>query len=244
MTFTRNESNKNPHQIGRIDMYRRSTVTRIVSAAALLSSAAATASAVPQFVQSTDTPHCDPLMSLSLVDELGLPAVFPFGERIDSFALPTNLSACPSHDNPNIPNVIVTIINLNPFTFSDLHYVADPTNATGLPGTSIGNEDGLVNGGQAFRIDMVGVNTPLSGESMTVDGLFQPGEIWRFVIDDYVNTGGIPASAFLSIGVGAASGGPPSSGSIIGLPIPEPGVMGLAGSTVVPLLRRRRRGRV
>jgi hypothetical protein len=212
----------------------------VASAVALTVSSAALA--VPQVVQSQDTPHCDVLMPLTLVDELGLPTVFPFGERIDAAATFTQQSACPSHDNPTIPNVVVQMTNLNPFTFFDVHYVADP-NIPGAIGTSISNEDGLVNAGQAFRIDNVGINKPLLGESIVNDGLFQPGEVWRFVIDDYVNTAGLPASNFLSIGVGAASPGPPSSGSIIAL-IPEPTSLGVLGLGAVLAVRRRSVGRI
>lgn len=214
------------------------TATVAVASTALLL-CAPPAQAVPQIVQSQDTPHCDVLMPLSLVDELGHPSVFPFGERIDAVWGQTTLSACPSHDDPTIPNVSVQIINLNPFTFFDVHYVADP-NVPGAIGTSISNEDGLVNAGQAFRIDRVGLNQPLLGESILNDGLFQPGETWRFIIDDYVNTGGIPAHAFFSIGVGSASSGPPSSGSIIAL-IPEPASLGLLGIAGLGMLRRRAR---
>ncbi len=217
---------------------QRQLTSKSAGAVALLS-LTATAAAVPTFVQSQETPHCDVLMPLSFVDELGRPNVFPAGERIDSVFGQTTLSACPSHDDPTIPNVTVAITNLNTFTFFDLHYVADPMNAAGLPGTSIGNEDGLVNAGQAFRIDNVGVNKPLLSESINPNLLFEPGEVWRFIIDDYVNTAGLGADAFFSIGVGAASPGGPSSGSIIAL-IPEPASLGLAALALPALLRRRR----
>jgi hypothetical protein len=136
----------------------------------------------------------------------------------------------------------VQIINLNPFTFFDVHYVADPGNAV-VPGTTIGNEDGLVNAGQAFRIDKVGVNTPLLSESINNNGLFEPGESWRFIIDDYQNALGLPPDAFLSIGVGASSPGGPSTGSIIAL-IPEPASLGLAALAIPALARRGRRQRI
>ena len=216
----------------------RSCATAAAASAALLI-CGSSAQAVPQFVQSQETPSCDVLMPLLLVDELGHPSVFPAGERIDANSTFTNSSACPPMDNPNIPNVIVQMTNLNPFTFFDLHYVADP-NTPGAIGTSISNEDGLVNAGQAFRIDQVGINRPLISESILADGLFQPGETWRFIVQDYINTGGIPAHAFLSIGVGSASPGGPSSGSIIAL-IPEPASLGLGALALPALIRRRRR---
>ena len=221
-------------------MNRASIITTSLVGGCAILSIARPAGAVPQVVTSQDTPHCDVLIPLSLVDELGHVSVFPAGERIDAVWGQTTLSACPSHDDPNIPNVSVQIINLNPFTFFDLHYVADPSNAA-FPGTTIGNEDGLVNGGQAFRIDKVGINTPLLSESINSNGLFEPGESWRFVIDDYQNGLGLPPDAFLSIGVGGASPGGPSTGSIIAL-IPEPASLGLAALGIPLLARRARRG--
>lgn len=205
--------------------------------ALLLSSAAALA--VPQTVTSVDTPHCDPLLPLTVVDELGLAPIFPPDERIDAFASPTTLSACPTMDDPNTPNALIRMVNLTTTSFFNVHYVADPA-AAGAAGTTISNEDGLVNGGQAFRIDTVGVNTPLVSESMLPAGIFQPGEFWTFIIQDYVNGAGLSPAAFLSIGVGSASPGGPSSGSIIALVVPEPGSLALAAPAALVLTRRRR----
>lgn len=216
----------------------RTTSLAVVAGAMLLP--ALPASAVFTTVTSQDTPHCDPLMNLTLVDELGNVPPFPSNEAIFSAATFTQQAACPSHDNPTILNAFVRITNLTPLYFSDLHYVADP-NVAGAIGTSISNEDGIVNGGQAFRIDKFGVNTPLLSESITSDHIFEPGESWDFIIDDYVNTGALSPAAFDSIGVGFASFGPPSSGSIIALVVPEPGsiaAVGVAGSAL--LVRRRR----
>src|SRR6185503_3997385 len=100
-------------------------------------------------------------------------------------------------DSPFIPNQKVSITNLNPYAFTDLWYVADPqTNASNL--------DGAVNGFPAFKIDQVGVNKPLISESIITDGIFDPGETWVFLIQDFANNT-LPASlpsAFASIGVG------------------------------------------
>jgi hypothetical protein len=218
---------------------KRTAINASLLGACAAMSFATSALAVPQFVQSTETPSCDPLMNLTLVDELGLPNVFPFGERIDATASPTQLSACPTMDDPALPNALVRITNLNPFTFFNVHYVADPA-AAGAAGTSISNEDGLVNAGQAFRIDQVGINRPLVSESMAPAGLFQPGETWTFIIQDYQNGLNLNPAAYTSIGVGAASAGPPSSGSIIALVVPEPGTLSLLGLAGVGLLARRR----
>jgi hypothetical protein len=196
--------------------------------------------AVPQTVQSLDTPHCDVLQNLTLVDELGLAPVFPPDEMILATSTFTQQAACPSHEDPAILNALVNMTNLTNNAFTDVFYVGDPSNAA-LPGTTIGNEDGLVNAGQAFRIDRLGVNRPLVFESSVPDGIFTPGETWRFIIDDYRNGLGLPAHNFLSIGVGAASPGPPSSGSIIAL-IPEPSSLALTGAAGALFLRRRRSG--
>jgi hypothetical protein len=98
-----------------------------------------------------------------------------------------------------------------------------------------------INAEEAFMIDYAGINVPLVGESMIVDGVFQSGETWDFIIDDYFNALGLPASAFASPGlVGALSGGDTaSSGSIL---VPEPATLSLVilGLGGLMLLGRRR----
>lgn len=219
--------------------FRGSLVTASIAAVAVAGATTA-ALGVPQTVQSIETPRCDVLPNLLVVDELGLPPLFPPGEQIEAFATFTEFAACPMSDLPNVPNARVRMTNLNPFAFTDVFYVADPRDAAGIGGTSISNEDGLVNLGQAFRIDRLGVNRPLVFESQLNDQIFAPGETWEFVIDDYQNSLGIPPWAFQSIGVGIVSAGPPSSGSIIGL-IPEPSMLALGLTAGIPLLRLRRR---
>lgn len=198
------------------------------------------ASAVPTNVTAFDTPHCDPLIPMNFVHELGDAPVFPTNERIFSSSITTPQVACPSHDNPTIPNTEVRIVNFSGLFWTDLHYVADPA-AGGIPGTTISNEDGIVNGGQAFRIDTVGVNTPLILESMTANGIFEPLETWVFIIDDYMHATGAPATPFDSIGVGAFSGGLPSTGSIIATEVPEPASLATLVLIGAGFLIRRRR---
>jgi hypothetical protein len=210
--------------------------------------AAPPARAVPTTVVSDDTGPCDFLSVPQTVHELGeAPAFTPFPtELISAVSTFIDLVACPSTDGP-APNALVAITNLTGLTWSDLWYVGDPPAATGGGGTTFTNEDGIVNGGLAFKIDAVGLNTPLIFESIAADGIFVPLETWHFIIDDYANTVPLPADALDSIGVGSFSaGGPPSSGSIIALQghgVPEPARLGLALVCAASLaLRRQKQG--
>ena len=102
--------------------------------------------------------------------------------------------------------------------------------------------------GTAFHIDSkvtdplgVDFHHPLIGESMTSDDIFEIGETWEFVIQDYSNAFGKPASLFGSIGVPSAPFTlDPSSGSIIAVAVPEPATMAVLSLGAL-LLRRRRK---
>ena len=48
-------------------------------------------------------------------------------------------------------------------------------------------------------------------ESLIVDGIFQAGETWEFLIDDYINALALPASAFSS-----CAGGLPCTTGLVG----------------------------
>src|SRR5262245_52395915 len=115
--------------------------------------ACTSAHAVITPITPVDTPDCDVLSLPSIVDELGYIGFFPFDEAIDSSGImTTTLSACPATDNPGIPNVLMTLGNFTSSTsWTNVHYVADME-------TSISNDDGLVNGGLAFKFDAVGIN--------------------------------------------------------------------------------------
>jgi len=202
--------------------------SRFAALTGLITSLALGASAVPTTVTAVDTPPCDPLVVPTLVDELGTGA-FPPGEQISSYTFTTNLVACTATENPVTTNVILGITNFNTISFTDLWYVADPE-------TTLSNVDGTVNGMLAFKIDAVGVNTPLIPSVATADGIFAPGETWEFIIQDYANPF-LPASALSSIGVPSVEPLPPflSSGSIIARPIPEPGTAALIGLGLIAL---------
>ncbi len=199
----------------------------------LISGGIPQALAVPTVVSHSDEPSCDPLVVPPEVDELGA-GVFPPGEVITTSDSDPFFAPCPTTDDPGIPNPVVEIVNLNPFTFTEVWYVADS------PETTISNVDGSVTGpggiGNAFHIDSIGINTPLFFESLTADGIFEPGEVWRFIIQDYFNTFGLPPSAIDSIGVTSPSflnDNPTlvpgeSSGSIIA-------VQAVVGGTMIPI---------
>ncbi len=187
--------------------------------------------AVPTGVSHVNLPTCDALAVPPVVDELGDTPAFPPDERIVAVDLPgPGAVGCPSTDTP-APNVLISMTNITTLDFVEVWYVADPE-------TSISNVDGLVNGEEAFRIDAVGLNAPLVFESISVDGVFEAGETWDFIIDDWSNALGLAADDFFSIGVGGLSPGGPSTASIIAI-IPEPatGLLVVLGLTALAARR-------
>jgi hypothetical protein len=200
------------------------------------------AGAMPIVAPYGELPPCD-AHSITLTEELGNPAPplippfgppgpFPADEAIASESFAQNVTEC-SAGGPAGPDFVVHILNMTPTYWTDLFFVADA-------GNFYNNHDGDILGGLAMRIDMIGINTPLIAESMTVDGIFEPGEDWFFEVMDWA--GPAPPSLFDSIGVGAGSGGfPPSTASIVARPVPVPAAVWLLGSAlgVLGWLRRR-----
>lgn len=206
---------------------------------------AVSAAALPVDGRYLEDPRCDFFGPLIAVEELGTGPAFPPDELITAVSTFTQKTACIGEpDDPGIPNAIVVMTNLTGRFWTDLFYVGDVQ-------TSFTNVDGLATSDEvpppgafvtlAFRIDSVGVNTPLIFESIAADGIFAPGETWHFIIQDYVNTLGLPASALSSPDfAGGSFGDPTSSGSIVQFIVPTPGSATLAAIALGAMVRRRR----
>ncbi len=172
-------------------------------------------------------------------EELGIG--FPPDELISVQEIPwLGHKPCPTDFTGLGAMVQLEITNLTGEDKWGLIYVADPE-------TSLSNVDELVADQNApliythsFAIDWGGFNTPLVYESMTQDGIFEAGETWEFIIQDYNNSLNLPASMIDSLGVaGASQGGSPSSGSIIAIPEPNVIVMILMSGGGLFFFRRK-----
>ena len=184
---------------------------------------------------------CDSLASIpAVVDEIGTVAGgFPVGEQLvatlPQLAPPPtpagivgatgpagrNCNTPALQDSPFRANWAVSITNINPVDFIEVYYVANTAN-----GTDVSNWDGTINGNIAFRIDRAGVSQPLIAENLIADGIWNSGETWTFLLQDYSNAYGINAAQINAIGVPGLLGDG-SSGSIIAIVAPEPGTAGL-----------------
>ena len=172
------------------------------------------------------------LHELGFPDSVIPPGVFPLDEEIAASHEVTTLSACPVTDDSITNNFLVTMTNNSPHDFTEVWWVGDSLLLT------ISNNDGQIGQpgfgalpGPAFRIDNVGLNQPLQSESISANGIFQAGETWQFVVQDFADAfpGNIGPSSFRSYGIGGVSspsGTDMSRASIIAftedeLPLPD-----------------------
>jgi len=214
------------------------TIKTTITLASLLL-AAGLASANPVDGEYNDGPSCDNHGFLRAIEELGTAPLFPQDELIETGWTFTQQPACPASDDPSMPNARVRMTNLTGKYWDNLFYVADPE-------TSLSNVDGLAMSyaafgvvTESFRIDSVGMNRNLVFESMTPDGIFEPGEIWDFIIQDYGNAAGLPPHLMGSLDfAGASSGDSHSTGSVVQF-VPAPGSLALLGLGGLATLRRR-----
>jgi len=187
-----------------------------------------------------DGPNCDFHGNLRAIEELGEGPLFPTDELISTVWTLTNQPACVMTDDQNVPNVLVEMTNLSGRYWDNLFYVADLD-------TAISNVDGLADSvlapgavGESFRIDALGSNRNLVFESIAADGIFEPGEIWAFIIQDYGNAAGLPPSFGSLDFAGGSSFGPDSTGSIVQFVVPAPGSLALIGLGGLASIKRRR----
>ena len=218
------------------------TITAIaLSASALTLAAGAAADPIDGIY--VDVPGCDDHGSRFAAEEIGRRPVFGLDDAVDTMTtIPIDdVAACAATNDPGIDNVVVLMTNLTGRALDNLWYVGDV-------GTSFTNADGVAEGagspgqpGLAFRIDDVGVNRPLLLETMTSDGIFEPGETWSFIVQDYQSPLGLPADSFLSIGLAGDSSAivQSSSASIVRM-VPTPGSASLIALGGLAAARRRR----
>ena len=216
------------------------TTTTTVLTALVLS--AGIAAANPVDGNYTDGPRCDNHGNLRAIEELGTGPLFPDDELIEATWTITQESACAGSDNPDMANALVSMRNLSQRYWDNLFYVADPeTSFTNIDGSAMSFAAPGVRT-EAFRIDFVGANRPLVFESKTPDGIFEPGEIWQFIIQDYTNAFGMTPDMMGSLDFAGASGGDSfSSGSIVQFVVPAPGSLALLGLGSLAGIRRRTR---
>ncbi len=196
----------------------------------------------PVSVFTENDPIQDDWSANGWVDELGNKPAFPDDEWITSEEVTwTGHIPCET-DFTGYFNLMkqVRITNETDKSFVNLVYVADELTCL----TNIDEKMGQAGSSStcgAFLIDAVGENTPLVSESFSSNGIFEPGESWEFVIQEYKWEGLalLGPELFGSQGIaGMSYDDIVSTGSII--VIPEPATLSLLALGSLAMLRKRR----
>ena len=220
----------------------------LLAATAGVAMTSAVANANPVAGQFTNDSRGDAIADLMLNREIGDSALFPIPDGIlyhDHRAIQTVGVA----DDGIANDWLVHITNITGQSFGNLFFVADV-------GATIGNADGTIADTigapgvptDAFHIDALGTNPNLIMESISPDGIFQPGEQWEFVVTNF-NTG-TQSFAPTLISPGEFSGSSPLGGlggtnaSILATVVPEPSTLSIVALMALSALRRRRRERL
>ncbi|MEO1715894.1 MAG: VPLPA-CTERM sorting domain-containing protein [Planctomycetota bacterium] len=187
-----------------------------------------------------DTPLCDNHGPLQAVEEFGNPSAFQPSQWIEHSATFTDEVACSATDDPTMPNALVQITNLTNRTLDNLFYVGDPeTRFSNVDGNGFGGGTPDI-AGLAFRIDSVGANQNLIFESGAFNGLFEPGETWQFIVQDYENAIGTAPDLFFSVGMAGDSIAINNSSASIVRMVPTPASASLIALGGLAAARRRR----
>lgn len=232
-------------------MFANNHHNKVLAAAALAAISMLTASRTSQGVPVnglyTEDPRCDAIPTQTLTHELGRVPFFPLNEAIDVNVVPAQTTVCVPDDG--IANDwIVQMTNISGVAWKNLFFVANQ-------GMTIGNADGsmidLIGAPgvttDAFRIDgtvTAGINNNLLGESINPDEIFQPGEIWRFNVSNFMGVNGGVLPPMFTTPAKFAGSAPVTStdtASILAIPVPEPTTIGAIGMIAAALLMRRPR---
>ena len=177
-----------------------------------------------------------------LTYELGDSALFPLSEGLVYHDHRDSSTVVPDDGIAN--DWTVHIENVSGRWWTNLFFVADV-------GATIGNADGIIEDmsgapgvmTDAFRIDASGVNANLMSESITADGILEPGEGWEFRVSNFGTCVNSRPPQLTTPGVFAGSSPMAAFGgnsSIVATPLPEPSSMLLLTIAGCALLARRR----
>lgn len=175
--------------------------------------------------------RCDSLSDQPLTHQLGQAPAFPIDERVTLLSIESNAQpACVALDPNLADNFQVTIRNDSPTAWQDLYLVA-------AGGNSFGNADGFLTQPidigpfpDAFRIDAAGTNANLIYESLVTNGIFEPNEIWTFLVTDF---SAVSVSSLFS-SPGLEDGSDPAH--LLANPVPVPAALWLMFSSLIGLV--------